>query len=64
MTKTIIISGCKDCPLCDMNDMSSGYSCKLPGSPDKTIKESDKYYPVTPEWCPIKKNDIIFKFES
>lgn len=63
MTNTRIISGCKDCPLCDMNDMSSGYSCRLKQFPDNYIEESDDCRPITPEWCPIKENDIIFKFE-
>ena len=59
---TRIISGCSDCPMCDMNDMCSGYSCRLKEHPDNFIKESKKFQPITPKWCPIKQNDVLFKY--
>jgi len=57
-----IISGCSECPMCDMNDMCSGYSCRLKKHPDNFIKESKKFQPITPKWCPIKQNDVLFKY--
>jgi hypothetical protein len=62
-TKIHIILGCKECPMCDMNDMCSGYSCRLKYYPDNLIKESKKFQPITPNWCPIKQNDILFKYK-
>ena len=59
---TRIISGCSDCPMCDMNDMCSGYSCRLKEHPDNFIKESKKFQPITPKWCPIKQSDVLFKY--
>ena len=66
-SKIITISGCIDCPMCDMNDMSSGYSCKMIEYPnnDSYIKEDNKkHIPITPKWCPIKQSDITFKFKN
>lgn len=65
--KTIEISGCEDCPMCDMNDMCSGYSCRMVKYPenDNYIKEdSKKHIAITPSWCPLKQNDITFKFKN
>jgi len=59
---TRIISGCSDCPMCDMNDMCSGYSCRLKEHPDNFIEESKKFQPITPKWCPIKQSDVLFKY--
>jgi hypothetical protein len=46
----------------DMNDMCSGYSCRLKEHTDNFIKESKKFQPITPKWCPIKQNDVLFKY--
>lgn len=63
--KIFEISGCKDCPMCDENDMCSGYTCRMVEYPNNYIKqERKKYIPETPEWCPIKKSDITFKFKK
>lgn len=63
--KTIEISGCKDCPMCNENDMSSGYSCRIAQYPNDYIKQANgKYIPETPEWCPLKQSDITFKFKK
>lgn len=62
--KEIIIPGCMECPMCIMNDMSSGYSCRLKSCPDNFIKESKRFNPITPKWCPIKQNNIIFKYKT
>jgi hypothetical protein len=59
---TRIITGCSDCPTCDMNDMSSGYSCRLKEYPDNFIKQSERWQPVTPDWCPLKQGSVLFKF--
>lgn len=62
--KEIIIKGCENCPMCDMNDSCAGYSCQLMPSTDNYIKESKQFRPITPEWCPLKYEDIVFKFEK
>ena len=62
IVSTRIIYGCSDCPMCDMNDMCSGYSCRLKEHPDNFIKESKNFQPITPKWCPIKQNDVLFKY--
>lgn len=50
--------------MCDMNDSCAGYSCQLMPSTDNYIKESKQFRPITPEWCPLKSEDIVFKFEK
>lgn len=59
----VIISGCIDCPMCDMNEMCSGYSCRLKSPGENFIKETKSYNPITPKWCPIKLNNITFKYK-
>jgi|WetSurMetagenome_2_1015567.scaffolds.fasta_scaffold263482_1 hypothetical protein len=59
------ITGCKDCPCCNAFDMAIGYECKL-SDIEKTgeIKRSKVYNPITPKWCPLKKNDVILKLSK
>ena len=66
INKELIITGCHDCPMCDMNDMCSGYSCRMIKGikEDKHIEDSKQFQPITPKWCPIKKQSIIFKFKT
>lgn len=58
------ISGCVGCPFCQMNDMSYGYQCQLKKDMGNVIKESKIYQPITPKWCPLKNEDILFKFKK
>lgn len=62
--KKIEITGCEDCPMCDMNDMSSGYNCRMKKSGENHIKENKFYQPVTPDWCPINSNDVVFTMKK
>lgn len=57
MCKEIKISGCNDCPFCNMNDMASGFNCQIEKRYD--IEESEQLQPITPSWCPIKKEDVL-----
>jgi len=64
-----IITGCWDCPCCDMLDMASGYQCRLKPKDDNgqylTIRESKKTYePITPRWCPLILGAITFKLQT
>ena len=56
-----IISGCSDCPFNYEYDMAIGYGCQL-DSKNKTIRQSEKYQPITPKWCPIKISDVLVKY--
>jgi len=58
-----IITGCSDCPFCQMNDMDSGYSCNIKEYPKNYIEESKKYQPITPDWCPIKIKPYTVRYE-
>ncbi|MEK6829022.1 MAG: hypothetical protein AABY15_02765 [Nanoarchaeota archaeon] len=64
--KERIITGCSDCPMCDMNDMASGYSCRLRDSSETSYIKEDlkKWQPVTPDWCPIKEQPILLTFNT
>lgn len=65
MAKEIKINGCFNCPLCDMNDMGGGYSCRLEKYPNNQIDEDyEKFQPITPDWCPLKKESVEFKFSN
>ena len=68
--KVLEINGCVNCPMSDMNDMSSGYSCQLyrqmnpPGYKigDNFIHEDpETFQPITPSWCPIKGDGLTLK---
>jgi hypothetical protein len=61
------VNGCGDCPFCYGYDMASGFGCKIendnqrkadPKKQGRTIKESEDWHPITPEWCPIKDESI------
>lgn len=60
------IMGCVDCPCCLTNDMGSGYTCKMQGffKEPNQIDESKKYQPITPDWCPLKTQPILFKLAN
>lgn len=65
----LTITGCFDCPACDMLDMAPGYGCNLKKRDDQGeylyIEESKKTYtPITPEWCPLKKESIILEMRK
>ena len=62
--ETIVVSSCNDCPVCRANDMMSGFSCKLKEYPDNLIREDSNCQAITPKWCPLKTNDIIFKYSE
>ncbi len=65
--QTRMITGCGDCPMCDWNDMGEGYTCKfidMFSEQEKRIKESNMFQPITPEWCPLKTKDVLFKFQQ
>lgn len=55
------ISGCDDCPFCLMNDMSAGYSCKVDNA-RQLIRESKKFMPITPDWCPLKQVSMLVQY--
>ena len=58
-----IIYGCFDCPFNYEYDMAVGYGCKL-DTENRSIKQSKKYQPITPHWCPVKKESIVVKYGS
>ena len=58
-----IINGCFDCPFNYEYDMAVGYGCKL-DTENRSIKQSKKYQPITPDWCPVKKDSVVVKYGS
>lgn len=67
--KEMLITGCTTCPFSDMNDFDCNYSCKLlkfSTNKDSVVNviKSKKYSPVTPNWCPLKNNNYLFKFKK
>jgi len=59
-----IISGCNECPLADMNDFCAGATCRLKDKGHKLIKEDNNYQLVTPDWCPLKKDFVLFRIKD
>lgn len=67
MTKEIIkhiitINGCVDCPFSYEYDMAVGYGCKI--DKQRSITQSNKFQPITPDWCPAKKRSIVIKYDN
>lgn len=58
-----IIHGCFDCPFNYEYDMAVGYGCKL-DTENRSIRQSKKYQPITPDWCPVKKDSVVVKYGS
>ena len=56
----ITVNGCSDCPFCYEYDMGNGYGCKLE-SDTKTIKQTKFFQPITPNWCPLKNQEVVVK---
>ena len=57
------VTGCSDCPFQYEYDMSTGYGCRI-DSTERTIKQSKKYQPIDPEWCPLKISDAVVKLKK
>lgn len=58
--KTIKVTGCMDCPF---STTDRGYICRLDEQrPKRKIEEDENFNPITPVWCPVKKNDIVVKY--
>ena len=71
-TKEIKIPGCIDCPFNYEFDMGPGYGCNLDfairgnealTNPQKIQEDHKTHRPITPDWCPLKKDNFLFKFE-
>lgn len=69
----IQITGCKDCPFCEFQDMSGGYKCQAERALSMTYDEYMRYdkrilddqktfIPITPEWCPLKTQSITISY--
>ena len=55
--KIIEIGGCYNCFMCSIEDITKKYFCSI--APLKTLKITK-----TPKWCPLKKNNIVFKLKT
>lgn len=71
--KEIIITGCKNCPCLQFLEEKSKdemFSCGLQSNKTMTVpfticfsdSKTPIYKPVTPFWCPLKKESVIIKF--
>jgi hypothetical protein len=58
-----IINGCFECPFSYAYDMAVGYGCKMDNE-NRSIRQSKKYQPITPDWCPVKNNSVVVKYGS
>ena len=58
-----IINGCFDCPFNYGYDMAVGYGCKMDNE-NRSIRQSKKYQPITPDWCPVKNGSVVVKYGS
>ncbi len=63
LTSYRIINGCNDCPFNYEYDMAIGYGCKV-DTEQRSIKQSNKYQPITPDWCPVNKQEFVVKYGS
>lgn len=68
MTK-IKVTGCKDCPFSEANDMNSNYSCSVIKRIDFVVyneihPHEETWQPITPSWCPLKKEPITIEIEQ
>lgn len=65
MSKQIQVTGCNDCPCCDVLDMHVGWGCCLKPKDDHgnylRIESNRLYGPITPDWCPLKEQSITIK---
>lgn len=74
-TKEITITGCKNCPCLQILEAKSKdenkFCCGLQSNKTMTIPyticfqetKTPVFKPITPFWCPIKKESITIKFE-
>ena len=63
--QTIEITGCKDCPACESQDMVIGFKCRLSDNDILIEVSDDNYEPAyTPNWCPLKSEDIMLTFDK
>jgi len=58
-----IINRCFDCPFNYGYDMAVGYGCKMDNE-NRSIRQSKKYQPITPDWCPVKNGSVVVKYGS
>lgn len=62
INQLIVIKGCIDCPFNYEYDMAVfGFGCRI-DTKSRTIKESKKFRPITPKWCPVKKGSVVVKY--
>lgn len=58
---SFFIIGCQDCPFSYEFDMAEGYGCKIDAE-KRDIRQSKKFQPITPDWCPIKNGKASVKY--
>lgn len=58
----IQVTGCNDCPCCDMMDMANGYLCRLmPHGENEIMEDKKTFMAETPKWCPLMTEEIVLK---
>lgn len=62
----LTVTGCIDCPLVQCSDLN--WACCHPklalsniDYKDKILKENDNINPITPDWCPLKEEELTIK---
>lgn len=61
-----IVTGCPDCPFSVMYDTAPGYGCRIiRDEPNNArIKMNKMFMPITPKWCPLKKELITISIKQ
>jgi hypothetical protein len=74
-----IITGCTDCPLLEVDNEYGDHNCNHPLVPTEIRQEYGRDVvrrieieleefccgdPITPNWCPLKKESLTLKFEQ
>lgn len=54
MTQEVI--GCVNCPFFYLSFYDSSNNCSI--SKEATIERDKEFNPITPSWCPLKKESI------
>ena len=56
------VTGCENCPVCRKEEPPmDGYFCGYKEADGIWIEADTDGNPVTPSWCPLKKEDIVIK---
>ena len=63
-SKTVLVTGCRDCPLCETWESGSHW-CYAQGENDDYYITDDQYdYNDLPKFCPLKQQSITIQLNK